>query len=154
MTKDLHLAYGGTLNFTLGKSSGNFSSGVTATPRNLLCMESSAADNATGPGSNDGIRLCIRESWQGADFTGATTSYSFAMTESQWLQDPKDNRVSKWYTPSKCDFLDVISQGPVFKIYGNLTQGPETILFDDFKIQFGEKDISHRECTTSRPMAV
>lgn len=75
------------------------------------------------------------------------------MTESNWLMDPKDNRVTKWYTPSKCEFLDVISQGPVFKIYGNLTAGPETILMDGFKIEYGETDISHRECSTSRPMS-
>merc|ERR1711964_400081 len=125
------------MGFTISRAAGDFANAFPL-PRNLVCIESSAADNESGPGSNVGIRLCIRTASQGAAFA----------QETQSLKDPKDDRVPTWSQPSKCEMLDVLSQKPKIKIFGNFTGKSETLLLDGVKVSFGNVNLTYEDCDT------
>jgi len=64
-------------------------------------------------------------------FNGNVQKYSILMHESAgWLRDPK-NTLKDWIAPTKCEFLQVISDIESLMILGDLTRWYETMSIDD-----------------------
>lgn len=64
-------------------------------------------------------------------FDGKTTKYILKMNESSgWLKDPK-NTLFKWKPPTKCEFIQVISNISSMKILGDFTKWYETVSLDN-----------------------
>ena len=129
---DKGIAYGGSLDFTLGAFSGDFAHGnshdMTPVVR-LTC-------DACGDPEDKGITLvyplaALTSARGGIGFDGSATRLSVPLVEGRgWLRDPK-NTLVQWAQASQCDVIQVLYRLSSIQILGDWTHRHETVALDD-----------------------
>lgn len=121
------IAYGGSIQFTLGSFSGDFSK-LNGNDMHLIELECSTC---TGP-VGKGITLAFPiSSLKLNAFSGEPMRFTVPLHESEgWIKDPQ-NVLKSWTTPSKCDLIQVLSRLSAFRILGDWTTWYESIALDD-----------------------
>jgi len=125
------IAYGGSLNFTLGAFSGDFSkqNGDNTNMVELECSE------CPGPVSK-GVTLAfpISASDMGKAFNGDATTFTIPLLEGKgWIKDSQ-NSLTPWTAATKCDVIQVLSRLSGMRILGDWTTWYESVALDDVKI--------------------
>lgn len=127
-------AYGGSLGFTLGSSSGDFS--LLNSDVHEVIMTCDACDNGKG------ITLATRPGY--LKFTGATKRMIVPMSESVWVKDPKNVNM-QWPASTKCELVQVLTQLSSIRILGDFTQRHESVSIDTVALVAG--DGAHASCS-------
>lgn len=128
------IAYGGSISFTLGAFSGDFTkqNGESAHMVQLECAE------CPGPVSK-GVTLAFPVSAYtalsgGSTFTGDTMAFSIPLLEGKgWLKDSQ-NTLTPWTAASKCDVIQVLSRLSGFRILGDWTTWYESVALDNVQL--------------------
>nr|AIG56431.1 secreted protein [Achlya hypogyna] len=123
-------AYGGSLDFILAASEGDFTA-VNAPASAPLVILDCATCNL-----NAGVRLAWAQA-NSPTFTGVTTAYSVPLLEtSGWLMDPK-NTLLPWTVPTQCQLVEVLTKLSGISILGDFTQRYETVALDSVLLLHG-----------------
>ena len=126
-------AYGGTLDFTMGSQSGDFSISNMNKDGTLPFV---VLDCATCDQGN-GVRFV---KYLGTDLTfdGKSKKYSIPLTPTTggWLKDPK-NTLFSWTTPSKCEMVELLAGLSGVKILGDFTKWHESVSLDEVSWKHG-----------------
>ncbi|KAJ1444756.1 hypothetical protein M885DRAFT_626824 [Pelagophyceae sp. CCMP2097] len=120
-------AYGGALTFTLAALAGDLAKLVKGRNHNLVELFCVTCDG------NRGTTLAFPLSAAGAGkgFDGSATTLKIPLLESGgWIKDP-ENELLAWTAPSKCDFIEVLSNVAALRILGDLTDWYESVALDD-----------------------
>jgi len=141
------IAYGGSLRFTLGAFSGDFSK-QNAPSTHVVELECATC---TGPVGN-GITLAFPISaLTTGPFTGDATIFTLPLLEGAgWIKDPQ-NTLLAWTKPTQCDIIQVLSRLSAFRILGDWTTWYESVALDNVQI-LNTKGLLPR-CALSRPDA-
>jgi hypothetical protein len=124
------ISYGGSIQFTLGAFSGDFTK-INDDSNNLVILECASCVGPVGPGITLGFPI---KNLPYIKFTGAPVRYTIPLLEGAgWLKDPQ-NTLQKWSTPSKCDIIQVLSRLSSFKILGDWTTWYESVALDNVQI--------------------
>lgn len=124
------IAYGGSISFTLGAFSGDFTK-INSDSNNLVILECANCVGPVGPGITLGFPI---KNLPYIQFTGAPVQYTIPLLEGAgWLKDPQ-NTLLKWTTPSKCDMIQVLSRLTSFQILGDWTTWYESVALDNVQI--------------------
>ena len=117
------IAYGGELEFTLSAFSGDFSK-PTDDSSPLVVLECDVC--ALNTKTTLSFPLSAVGGWD-----GSTKTFSLPLTEDGgWLQDP-ENTLTTWSAPSKCSFIEVLSNISRLKILGDHTSWYESVGLDN-----------------------
>lgn len=121
------IAYGGSLKFTLGAFSGDFSR-LNGDSLNLVEIECS---ECTGP-VGKGVTLVFPvANMKTTSFNGDPARFVVPLQEDAgWLKDPQ-NSLKKWTKPTKCDIIQVLSRLSALRILGDWTAWYESVALDD-----------------------
>jgi len=120
------IAYGGSIKFTLGAFSGDFSK-LNADSTHLVELECASCP---GPVST-GVTLAFPISASTTTFTGQAATFSIPLLEGKgWIKDPQ-NTLQPWIEASKCDVISVLSRLSAFRILGDWTTWYESVALDD-----------------------
>jgi len=123
------IAYGGTLSFTLGAFSGDFSK-TNGDSTHLVELE---CKQCPGPVSM-GVRLAFPVSAHAGKFTGDSLRFSVPLLEGKgWVKDSQ-NTMTPWTAASKCDVIAVLSRLSAFRILGDWTSWYESVALDDVQL--------------------
>lgn len=125
------IAYGGSISFTLGAFSGDFTK-PNAASTHLLEIECKLCP---GPVSM-GVRLAFPISaYAGADsYAGDSMRFTVPLLEGKgWLKDSQ-NTMTPWTAASKCDVIAVLSRLSALRILGDWTTWYESVALDDVQI--------------------
>lgn len=131
------IVYGGVMEFTLASFSGDFSDSATKScrkrPTNIVEIHCKKCNYYKG--ITIGYPLLAV-----GGFDGNVKLFRIDFTEiSGWMKDPK-NTLMKWTTPTKCEFIEVLSAISSLKILGDFTNRHESVSMDDVKFRIrGEK---------------
>lgn len=141
------IAYKGSLQFTLGAFSGNFSQ-TNGYQTSFVEIECALCD---GP-VEKGIKLKFPISaLSSGPFSGSPTQYVLSLDESQgWLKDPQ-NSLLPWGAPSQCDMIQVLSRLSALRILGDWTAWYESVALDD--VQFANTKGQLPLCAMQQPDA-
>ncbi len=123
------IAYGGSLSFTLGAFSGDFTK-LNANSTHLVELE---CKTCPGPVSM-GVRLAFPISAHASRFTGDALRFVVPLVEGNgWIKDPQ-NTLLKWSAASKCDIISVLSRLSAMRILGDWTSWYESVALDDVQV--------------------
>lgn len=135
------VAYGGSLEFTLGSFSGNF---VKLNER-----RESVVIECTTCNLNKGMRFVQRD----LPFDGKVTDFKIELTESAaagWLKDPHNENVLEWASPTACEMVEMLSHLSEICILGDHTKWYESVGLDSVAIKPGAKS-PPTECLCTNP---
>jgi len=119
------IAYGGTLSFTLGAFSGDF----TKPNKDSTHLVEIECKLCPGPVSM-GVRLAFPISAHAAKFTGAAMRFSVPLLEGQgWLKDSQ-NSMTPWAAASKCDVIAALSRLSAVRILADWPPWHESVALD------------------------
>jgi hypothetical protein len=129
------ISYDGTIEFTLSSFHGDFSKNKlnngNSNAGGLSLVEIYCSQCNINKGNT--IVFPLLKTKQ-KTFNGKTTKYSIKLNEnSGWLLDPK-NTLSKWYKPTQCQFIEILSGISSIKILGDFTKWYESVALDDVSI--------------------
>mmetsp|Transcript_28393 Transcript_28393/g.56748 ORF Transcript_28393/g.56748 Transcript_28393/m.56748 type:complete len:366 (-) Transcript_28393:46-1143(-) len=137
--------YGGTLEFTLSSFSGDFSASNLNSDTYLVKLFCSQCE--TNKGVTIGFPLSA------TSFDGSTKTFSISMLETAgWERDP-ENTLNAWTTPTKCDFVEVLSGLTSVQILGDFTKWYESVSLDDVKFKKASATSSIPLCAQGSPDA-
>lgn len=132
---NMGIAYGGSLQFTIGSFSGDFSA-LNSAEAAVVILECAECEGPVGAGITLHYTMnSLAKSPHGA-FTGASRRVSIPLVEGNtggWLKDPQ-NSLQSWSAPSKCDLIQVLSRLSKVKILGDWTRWYETVALDDVQL--------------------
>lgn len=140
--QNYELAYGGSLEFTLGSFSGDFSQ---LNDR----MESVVLECQTC-NLGRGMRFVQRD----LSFSGTVKSFTLELSESAsagWLKDPKNENTKGWNSPSPCEMVEMLSSISEICILGDHTKWYETVGLDSVAIKAGKNHAIPKDCLCSNP---
>ena len=121
------VAYGGTLEFTLGA----FTSDVNELNQDLHLVEIECKTCDF----NRGKRIAFPVSSLAQALDGETTTIKLGLRETDgWLLDPK-NVLLSWTKPSTCDMIQVLAGISSLRILGDFTRWYETIGLDNVALR-------------------
>ena len=127
-------AYGGSLDFTLGSQSGDFSKDNLNKGGNLpfIILDCATCDQGNG------VRLAKFLSDSDVDFDGKTKQFSIPLTPSTggWMKDPK-NTLFDWVKPSDCEMIEVLAGLSNLRILGDFTRWHESVSLDEVSWKHG-----------------
>jgi len=124
------IAYGGSIKFTLGAFSGDFTK-TNGDNNNIVILECAKCVGPVGTGITLGFPI---KNLPYIKFTGAPVQYTLPLLEGAgWLKDPQ-NTLQQWTTPTKCDMIQVLSRLTSFKILGDWTTWYESVALDNVQI--------------------
>jgi len=123
-------AYGGSLEFTIGSSAGDFSpANRLSTDDRVVTLSCASCDVGRG------VRLAYF-----ADsllpFDGITKRVSIRLDPSQWKQDPR-NTVSEWGPTFACQLVEVLSGLTAIDVLGDHTRSFESVALDNVALRPG-----------------
>jgi len=125
-------SYGGTLSFTLGGFSGDFSTN-NGLQTHIVELECAKCVGPVGPGILLAIPLSAMQAFK--SFTGAPTVFTVSLLESAgWIKDPQ-NSLLPWTAPSQCDMIQVLSRLSAMRILGDWTPWYETVALDNVLVK-------------------
>lgn len=128
------ISYGGSLDFVLSSFHGDFDAqnmnpGIFKSSGLHLVEMHCAKCNL-----NKGVTIAFPAA-KASSFTGTAAAFSIALLETGgWLLDPKNTLVS-WATPSKCEFIEVLSGLSSLKILGDFTKWYESVALDSVQLR-------------------
>lgn len=151
--RNLGIAYGGELSFSLAGISGDFTvSNYNSLSTNLIVLECRVCDHGRG------ITLAYPLSAVPAIASASSSSIvnnldvSVSLTESGgWLKDSKSSLIA-WSKPSQCDVIQVLSNLSGLYILGDLTTWHETVALDSVMVANTKGRLPL--CAQSRPDAL
>jgi len=126
------MAYGGYLEFHLKPLAFDITK-TRAHPFTFLTLECASCNDGLGR------RVAQRHFVP----TGNYQQIKYRLSEEEdegWLLDPKDARTTAWQNPTQCEFLQVLTHLSSIRVYGDLTEGYESIAVDGFEISVGNDD--------------
>jgi hypothetical protein len=130
---NLGIAYGGSISFTLGSFSGDFSS-LNPTTTNVVILECADCIGPVGKGITLGYNMAALAKSPNGLFNGNSKTINIPLHESGgWLKDPQ-NSLKAWYKPSQCDMIQVLSRLSKIRILGDWTTWYETVALDNVQI--------------------
>ncbi len=123
------VAYGGKLTFTLEAFAGDFTTQATNGNGQLIQLTCEQCDG------NRGILLAFPVSIQHlTELTVGPLQINLDLIESAgWIKDPQ-NPLLEWLPPSKCEFIQVISNLSNLRILGDFTRHYESLRLDAVSI--------------------
>lgn len=122
------IAYGGSLKFTLGAFSGDFSKQNSASTH-LVELECATCPGPVGVGITLAFPISAHDS--GTAFTGDAKEFTVPLLEGKgWIKDPQ-NTLQRWGAASKCDVISVLSRLSGLRILGDWTTWYESVALDD-----------------------
>ncbi|CAK4555192.1 unnamed protein product [Aphanomyces euteiches] len=123
--------YGGTLQFTLSASEGDFSNLNTPSTAPLVILDCATCN------LNAGVRLAWPQALSPA-FSGATQSFTIPLTETAgWVTDPK-NTLLPWTPPTQCAIVEVLTKLSGISILGDFTRRYESVGLDSVVLTHGD----------------
>jgi hypothetical protein len=137
------LAYGGTLEFTLGSFSGDFSK--------LNDMRESVVLECKTCNLNNGMRFVQKN----LAFDGKVTKFNLKLDESAaagWLKDPNNQNTLNWQPPaSACEMVEMLSSLSEICILGDHTKWYESIGLDSVTLTAGPSNSIPHQCLCTNP---
>lgn len=119
--------YGGSMEFTLSSFSGDFAASNLNADTHLVKLFCQQCQ------TNKGVTIAFPLS--ATSFDGSTKSFSLGMLETAgWKRDP-ENTLEAWTTPTKCDFVEVLSGLTSVQILGDFTKWYESVSLDNVKFK-------------------
>lgn len=115
-------AYKGTLEFSMGAFTGDFSPNRMNSDLDLVVLECETC------ALNRGMRFVMKLS--ASAFTGSPKKFSLQLSEDKWLKDPK-NTLLAWSKPTACEFVEMLHSLSSIKILGDFTKFYESVALDD-----------------------
>eukprot|EP01034_Spumella_vulgaris_P026225 gene26225-32766_t len=149
---NLGIAYGGTLQFTLGAFSGDFSQ-LNGDSVNVVLLDCATCQGPVSLGVTLGFSISALRGSSSGMFSGNTKRFSIPLLEGLavgWRKDPQ-NSLLEWTTASQCDVIQVLSRLSRVRILGDWTTLQETVALDDVRVvnTMGRIPL----CASSRPDA-
>jgi len=137
---NFELAYGGTLGFTLGSFSGDFT--TLNQDRDVVTLECSTCN------LGNGMRFVMRDT----PFDGSQQDFKFGLTETAgWKKDPKNVVIKEWPQPTECEMVEMLSSLSEFCILGDHTVWYESVGLDNVAITAGDAGAVSRSCLCTHP---
>jgi hypothetical protein len=157
---NMNPSYNGVLKFTLSSFSGDFST------NNLnydTTSNTNSVTNTVKPNTsnhlvkihcktckvNTGVTIAYPFP---TDYTGKTKVFELPLNENSWLIDPESS-LTTWSKPTKCEFLEVLSNISEFSILGDFTRWYESIAIDDVIFKVADKKGGAPICGQGKPDA-
>jgi len=137
------ITYGGSLNFQMASSTGDFSATNKNDVLDLVVLECTAC------AMNTGIRLVARMD-STLVFDGKATSFTLPLKETHWKKDPKNVLTTSWANPTQAEMVEVLSGLTNVKILGDHTKWHESVALDKVEFVAGSIPI-YVGCSTTDP---
>jgi len=125
------VAYGGTLQYTLGSFAGDFSR--LNTNRDSVVLTCKTCNEGYG------MRFVQKD----IPFDGRATTFTHVLTEASahgWLKDPKNELTTVWSPPSQCEMVEMLSSIHELCILGDHTKWYESVGLDNVQIKAPSKN--------------
>jgi hypothetical protein len=127
------ISYGGTISFSIGSFSGDFSA-LNSDNTNVIILECESCNGPVGKGITLGYNIGTLKISPNGPFNGTPMTISVPLHESAgWLKDSQ-NSLKSWTVPSKCDMIQVLSRLSKIRILGDWTKWYETVAIDNVQI--------------------
>lgn len=144
------IAYGGSLSFSIGSFSGDFSR-LNGDNVNVVILECETCIGPVGLGITLGYTIGTLAKSPNGMFRGSPMTITIPLHETAgWVKDSQ-NVLMPWTTPSKCDIIQVLSRLSKIRILGDWTSWYETVAIDN--VQFSNTKGQLPLCSQLRPDA-
>ncbi|CAN0035488.1 unnamed protein product [Pylaiella littoralis] len=145
---NLGVAYGGTIEFSIGSFSGTFSEdNFNGDALHLVELYCSACARNTG--TTLAFPLSVAGGFAGG---GAGVSFSLPLSETGgWLKDP-ENSLKQAAAPTKCEMAEVLSNLSELRILGDFTKRHESVALDSVYIRAAGNGLGNIGSGSSLPV--